>query len=177
MCLGACGYGYLLKTNKSAQQSKINSIINEFRNYEYWQSQKKEICLKLDELEKQLYCARGISYDQIPQKNRNYDQESLLIELIERKSLLEQKIILINEKENFLYSMLHLMSEKDKLFIESALMYRSVYDTNGSIAMRYEITESGVRYKVNTIIKNAYKAYMAVDSKEKEGGIIESITV
>ena len=161
--------------NQNAQNLILKSIINEFINYSPWKKQKEELCLEIEAIDRQLYEVRGINFDGIPQKNKNNDYESRLIELLTKKQKLLEQIDFIQCKEEFVNKLLSYMSIDDKEFIFKSLIYRSAYDTNDSIGTRNEITESGVRYKVNTIVKKAYDAYLA--EEKKEGGMIESITV
>ncbi len=164
-----------MKSEKDyVQRDILKSIVNEFYNYIHWKKLKEEVKQEVELINRQMYELSGITYDKIPQKNRIGDYESKLVQLITKKDILMQFINFIDIKVNFVDMMLLLMNEKDRTFIRKALIYRSVYDTNDTIAVRNDITESGVRYKINTIIKNTFDIYL--NKKDERGGIVESIT-
>lgn len=149
----------------------LKSLVNEFLSYSYWQRQKSELEEDLAILEERMYELSGISFDGIPQKNRKQDQESRLIQLITDKEKLEERLRFIQSKEDFVKEMMDIMSENDQEFIMKSLIYRSAYDTNDSIGMKSSITESGVRYKINTIISKTFEEYLTKETKK--GGKVE----
>lgn len=149
----------------------LKSLVNEFLSYSYWQRQKSELEEDLAILEERMYELSGISYDGIPQKNRKQNQESRLIQLITDKEKIEERLRFIQSKEDFVKEMMDIMSENDQEFIMKSLIYRSAYDTNDSIGMKSSITESGVRYKINTIISRTFEEYLTKETKK--GGKVE----
>lgn len=149
----------------------LKSLVNEFLSYSYWQRQKSELEEDLAILEERMYELSGISYDGIPQKNRKQNQESRLIQLITDKEKIEECLRFIQSKEDFVKEMMDIMSENDQEFIMKSLIYRSAYDTNDSIGMKSSITESGVRYKINTIISRTFEEYLTKETKK--GGKVE----
>lgn len=149
----------------------LKSLVNEFLSYSYWQRQKSELEEDLAILEERMYELSGISYDGIPQKNRKQNQESRLIQLITDKEKIEERLRFIQSKEDFVDEMMDMMPDDDRDFIMKSLIYRSAYDTNDSIGMKSSITESGVRYKINTIISRTFEEYLTKETKK--GGKVE----
>lgn len=165
-----------MKTEAVINNEMLKSIINEFINYHYWQMQYVITREKMEKLNTRLYEVSGVSYDKIPQQNAGTDYETKILEIITRKNMLEEKLERIKRNEIFVNRMLELMDEDDCYFIKRALIQRRERDTNDSIAMKFEITESGVRYKINTIVKKTFLKYLDFTEIE-EGGVVESTTM
>lgn len=60
----------------------------------------------------------------------------------------------------------------DRKFIRTALLERRSFDTNDAVAVRMGLSESGIRYKIDTIIRNKVMVFLT----ESKGGEIESET-
>jgi len=91
--------------------------------------------------------------------------------LITDKEKIEERLRFIQSKEDFVDEMMDMMPDDDRDFIMKSLIYRSAYDTNDSIGMKSSITESGVRYKINTIISRTFEEYLTKETKK--GGKVE----
>lgn len=139
----------------------IKSIEYEVRNYKYWYYQHDILVKKIEELLSRLYDIKAVSYDKPMNTNDATRREHLLVEWIVVKDELYEQLNLIQLKKDFVDDILEKMEEEDRNFIYKALVERSYYDTNDSIAMRMGLTESGVRYKVDVILRKVMKTVLS----------------
>ena len=147
----------------------VKSIEHELRNNQFWMLYKHRLEEKIQLLDEKMYKIRGISYDKVPTVS-NINQDQKLIKYIEEKAEIEKMIEWINNKNYFTEKFLELLDTEDKAFIRTALLERRSYDTNDTVAVRLGLSESGIRYKIDTIIRKAVEKFL----NENKGGVIES---
>lgn len=138
----------------------IKSIEYEVRNYRYWVDQHNRLIKKEEEILSKYYDIKAISYDK-PADINTTSRDHLLVEWIVVKDELYKQLNLIQLKKDFVDDILKEMEEEDRNFIFKTLVERSHYDTNDSIAMRMGLTESGVRYKVDVILRKVMKKILS----------------
>ncbi len=149
----------------------IKSIEHEMRNYQYWKLHKHKLNEKLQLLDSKMYKVKGVSYDAVRSVS-NINHDSILIEYIDQKEEIEKKIEWINEKLHFVDMFVSQLELGDRKFIRTALLERRSFDTNDAVAVRMGLSESGIRYKIDTIIRNKVMVFLT----ESKGGEIESET-
>lgn len=142
----------------------VKTIENEIRNYKFWQA----LCNHLDSekamLNKEMYDIRAVNYG-IPTSKSMNSREHKLISQITYKEEIQEEIDLIKAKKNLVEDLLKTMEEEDRKFIEKVLINRKYQDTNGSIAIRLNLTESGLRYKIDVILRQAIIKF--IEEKEE----------
>lgn len=139
----------------------IKSIEYEVRNYTYWNDQHKMLSIREKELLSRMYEVKAISHETFAQTSVVARRDHILVNWIMEKEELYEQLSLIETKKDFVDKLLEVMEEKDRNFIVKALVERKYYDTNDAVAMKLELTESGVRYKVDAILRKAMKKLLS----------------
>lgn len=159
------------KLNDEKIDKIVKSIEHEMRNYQYWKLHKHQLYEKKEILDNKMYKVKGISYDTVrTSSNINHDQ--MLIEYIKEKEDIQEKMDWIDEKHHFVDMFVSQLDSDDSKFIRIALLERRSYDTNDAVAVRLGLSESGIRYKIDTIIRNKVMKFLM----EGKGGESESKT-
>lgn len=157
----------------------VKSIEHEMRNYQYWKLQKLKLNEKKQMLDSKMYKVKGISYDTVrTTSTMNHDQ--VLIEYIKEKEDIEEEIDRINNKNYFVDMFVSQLDPEDSRFIRTALLERRSFDTNDAVAVRLGLSESGIRYKIDTIIRNEVMKFLAEGKRgeiesEADGGIRDPV--
>lgn len=159
----------MIKLSDEKIDKIIKSIEHEMRNYQYWKLHKHKLKEKLQLLDSKMYKVKGVSYDAVRSVS-NINHDSILIEYINQKEEIEKKIEWINEKLHFVDMFVSQLDLEDRKFIRTALLERRSFDTNDAVAVRMGLSESGIRYKIDTIIRNKVMVFLT----ESKGGEIES---
>ena len=81
----------------------------------------------------------------------------MLMRFITEKNEIEREIYIIKDKVDHVDELLEMLNEKDRTFIEAALIDRMPRETNDMIAVRLGISEAGLRYKVKAILKSCIR--------------------
>lgn len=139
----------------------IKSIEYEVRNYRYWDDRHKQLNIRQEELNNKMYTINAVSYDPPLSISDNDKRGHILIEWIDEKQELYKQLDRIKIKKDFVDSLLKEMDAKDRDFIFKVLVERRFYETNDTLAMRLGLTESGIRFKVDVILRKAFKRLLS----------------
>lgn len=161
----------MIKLNNEELDKIVKSIEHEMRNYQYWKLCKHRLYERIDILDSKMYKVSGISYNEVRIAS-SFSHDHKLIKYINKKEEFQKMIEWIDTKNKFVDRFLLDLEEADNEFIRVALLDRRSYDTNESVAVRLGLTESGIRYKIDTIIRNQVLKFINKDV----GGEIESET-
>lgn len=142
----------------------VKTIENEIRNYKFWIARSDHLDIEKARLDKEMYDVRAINYGTPTSRSKN-NREHKLISQITYKEEIQEEIDLIQAKKNLVEDLLKTMEEEDRKFIEKVLINRKYQDTNGSIAIRLNLTESGLRYKIDVILRQAIIKF--IEEKEE----------
>lgn len=151
-----------MPTTKKNEILIVKSIETELRNYKYWENRKKVLFNKEQDLENRMYSVSAVSYDTPIGTSDAERRNRMLLNWITEKNELYNELYFITLKKDFVDQILEEMEDNDRNFIKVTLIDRRYYDTNDAIAMRLNLTESGVRYKIDNILRKTMKKFIGI---------------
>ena len=135
----------------------VKSFENELREYRYWSTYLIQLEERLNLLNTRMYDISAVRFDKPPGKKGTSNREHMLMRFITEKNEIEREIYIIKDKVDHVDELLEMLNEKDRTFIEAALIDRMPRETNDMIAVRLGISEAGLRYKVKAILKSCIR--------------------
>lgn len=144
----------------------VKSYESELREYRYWSTYLIQLEDRLKLLNTKMYDISAVRYGESMGKKSTSNREHMLTRFIVEKNELEREIYIIKDKIEHVNDLLDQLNDKDRAFIESALINRMPRETNDMIATSLGITESGLRYKVKAILKSCIKKRIEIKKED-----------
>lgn len=144
----------------------VKSFESELREYRYWSTYLIQLKERLKLLNTRMYEISAVRYDKSLSKKNTSNREHMLTRFIVEKNEIEREIYIIKDKMEHVNDLLDLLSDRNRAFIESALINRMPRETNDMIATNLGITESGLRYKVKAILRSCIKERIKIKKED-----------